>query len=114
MYLSRLGFEVLTASHGAEAIEQFERESFDVVLMDCLMPVMDGFDATRRIRDFERIKKRVPTPIIAFTANNLAGDRERCLAAGMNDHFAKGLDNSELRALLTKWLPRDPHLNADA
>jgi len=104
-YLASLGLEVETASDGQEGVEQCQRSSFDVILMDCLMPVMDGFEATRQIRLLEKNQGRKPTPIIAFTANNLAGIRERCLAAGMNDHYAKGLDNSLLRTLIIKWLP---------
>lgn len=106
-YLTSLGLEVETAIDGQEGLDQFLRSSFDVILMDCLMPVMDGYEATRQIRLRERTDSRKQTPIIAFTANNLAGVHERCLAAGMNDHYAKGLDNSLLRALLVKWLPSD-------
>ena len=109
-YLSSLGLEVETASDGQEGIDQYLRSSFDVILMDCLMPVMDGYEATRQIRLRERTEGRKQTPIIAFTANNLAGVHERCLAAGMNDHYAKGLDNLLLRALLVKWLPAEQNV----
>ena len=109
-YLATLGLEVQTASDGQEGVDQYLLSSFDVILMDCLMPVMDGYEATRQIRLRERTEGRKRTPIIAFTANNLAGVRERCLAAGMNDHYAKGLDNSLLRALLVKWLPAEQYV----
>ena len=109
-YLASLGLEVETAVDGQEGLDQFLRSSFDVILMDCLMPVMDGYESTRQIRLHERTDGRKQTPIIAFTANNLAGVHERCLAAGMTDHYAKGLDNSLLRALLIKWLPAEQHV----
>jgi two-component system sensor histidine kinase/response regulator len=81
-----------------------EKNPFDVVLMDLQMPVMDGFEATRRIRAQPRFAR---LPVLAMTANALAGDRERSLAAGMNDHVTKPIDPDELFDVLLRWLP-DP------
>lgn len=111
-YLSSQGLEVDTAIDGQEGLDQVLKSSYDVILMDCLTPVMDGYESTRQIRLHERTHGRRQTPIIGFTANNLSGVRERCLAAGMNDHYAKGLDNSLLRALLVKWLPPEQRIGA--
>ena len=77
--MAALGFEVVTAANGALAIEAIERQAFDVILMDCQMPVMDGYEATRQIRKLESGTSR-RTPIIAVTAYALGGDREKCLA----------------------------------
>jgi signal transduction histidine kinase/CheY-like chemotaxis protein/HPt (histidine-containing phosphotransfer) domain-containing protein len=88
--LSKLGATVKIVDNGEIAIEQRKNAAFDVILMDCLMPVMDGFDATRHIRAWEHADPaRGSVPIIALTANVLAGDREACLAAGMTGYLAK-------------------------
>lgn len=100
--LTKLGHEVVIAPHGAEALAYLEREPVDLVLMDCNMPVMDGYEASRRIRQSGRWPD---LPIIALTANALPDDRERCRAAGMNDYLAKPLRREDLAQLLTKWLP---------
>ena len=100
--LTKAGCEVLLALHGAEALDILEREAIDLVLMDCNMPVMDGYEATRRIRQQERW---ADLPIIALTANALPDERERCTAAGMNDYLAKPFRRDELIALLSQWLP---------
>ncbi len=100
--LSKAGCEVLLAINGVEALEVLEREAIDLVLMDCNMPVMDGYEATRRIRQQPRWND---LPIIALTANALPDERERCRAAGMNDYLAKPFRRDELLALLNQWLP---------
>jgi CheY-like chemotaxis protein len=101
--MAALGFEVVTAANGAIAIEAVERKEFDVVLMDCQMPVMDGYDATRAIRRLESgTAKR--TLVIAVTAYALDGDREKCLDAGMDDFLAKPYALSDLRPKLRRWL----------
>lgn len=69
------------------------------------MPVMDGYEATRRIREFERLGSRPRTPVIALTANAFSGDVERCLAAGMDAHLAKPYTIEQLRAVIVPWLP---------
>jgi signal transduction histidine kinase/ligand-binding sensor domain-containing protein/ActR/RegA family two-component response regulator len=98
--LARLGCQVSVAANGREALEALDREMFDVVLMDCQMPEMDGFEATRRIR--QRFPSGGPV-VIALTANALAEDRERCLAAGMDDYIAKPFGLEDLAACLKRW-----------
>ncbi|MES2992884.1 MAG: response regulator [Pseudomonadota bacterium] len=105
--MKRVEIEVVTARDGREAIAQLERCEVDGVLMDCQMPDMDGFAATRTIRQDPRW---VNLPIIAMTANTMTGDREAVLAAGMNDHIAKPLDFDTFYRILALWLrdARDP------
>ncbi|TXR40645.1 response regulator [Ectopseudomonas mendocina] len=100
--LVKLGYQVQVAAHGAEALEMLEQEPIDLILMDCNMPVMDGYEASRRIRNNGRW---LQLPIIALTANALPDDRERCRAAGMNDYLAKPFRREELAAMLDTWLP---------
>jgi len=98
------GLDVIAVGDGRQAVERLEREPFDLVLMDCLMPVMDGYMATRLWRERERTTGTDHLPIVAMTANAMAGDRERCLAAGMDDYISKPLDRAMLAQLLKKWL----------
>jgi signal transduction histidine kinase/CheY-like chemotaxis protein/HPt (histidine-containing phosphotransfer) domain-containing protein len=98
------GLDVAAVGDGRQAVERLEREPFDLVLMDCLMPVMDGYAATRLWRERERTNGSGHLPILAMTANAMAGDRERCLAAGMDDYISKPLDRAALTQLLKKWL----------
>jgi signal transduction histidine kinase/ActR/RegA family two-component response regulator len=104
--LRAFGLDVTIATNGVEAVETHARESFDLVLMDCEMPEMDGFEATRAMRQRELAGGR-ETPIIALTAHAVAGDRERCLAAGMNDYLSKPFRRDELHAMLARWLARN-------
>jgi len=99
--LSRAGLALRTADNGQEALDWLERESFDLVLMDCQMPVMDGYAATRALR--QNLRWRA-LPVIAMTANAMVGDREKVLAAGMNDHIAKPIDIEEMFATLARWI----------
>ena len=101
--LINFGLQVESASNGQEALELVGKKQYDLVLMDCHMPVMDGYEATRRIRSDLSLGD---LPIIAMTANAMAGDRERCLAAGMNDHIAKPIDIALLQQTLLHWLTR--------
>ena len=103
--LSKLGCEVSIAAHGGEALEHLEHTHFDLVLMDCNMPVMDGYEASRQIR---RSGRWPDLPIIALTANAMPEERERCRAAGMNGYLAKPFRREELIALLDQWLPATP------
>ena len=100
--LNKLGCDVVVAAHGGEALGQLEGSHFDLVLMDCNMPVMDGYEASRQIRH----RGHWPDlPIVALTANAMPEERERCRAAGMNDYLAKPFRREELAALLDTWVP---------
>jgi len=92
------------ASNGLDALELFRKRRFDAVLMDCEMPVMDGFSATNLMRAHEARTGVARTPIIALTANALSGDRESCIAGGMDDYLSKPIELSQLRSLMAKWL----------
>jgi signal transduction histidine kinase/CheY-like chemotaxis protein/HPt (histidine-containing phosphotransfer) domain-containing protein len=93
------------ADNGRRALALWERYPFDVILMDCQMPEMDGFEATRRLRRMEAEQGRSRTPIIALTANAILGDRELCLDAGMDDYLAKPYTRAALLAMLARWRP---------
>ena len=100
--LGKLGCDVVVAAHGAEALDQLEHDEFDLVLMDCNMPVMDGYEASRQIRQSGRWPH---LPIVALTANAMSEERERCRAAGMSDYLAKPFRREELATLLDQWIP---------
>ncbi|HEV7960220.1 MAG TPA: response regulator [Rhizomicrobium sp.] len=102
--LQRMGCQVRVASDGLSASRLFEENAFDLVLMDCEMPEMDGFDAARRIRGLET--GRHHTPIVALTAHAPAEVRERCLAAGMDDVLAKPFKEAQLAHALQRWIGR--------
>jgi PAS domain S-box-containing protein len=99
--LSDAGIEVTVAGNGRQALELLERLNFDGVLMDCQMPEMDGYEATRLLRLQPRWQG---LPVIAMTANAMTGDREKAIAAGMNDHIAKPIDVGEMFATLARWV----------
>jgi CheY-like chemotaxis protein len=117
-----MGYQVSLASNGQEAVEAVSNSSYEAILMDCQMPEMDGFEATKAIRAREEQARSVlstqdpdprpPTPdrfhvpIIALTANAMHGDRERCLAAGMDDYLSKPLRPQELKAILERWVAK--------
>jgi CheY-like chemotaxis protein len=105
--LQKLAAEVTIANNGAEALERLAEASFDAVLMDCQMPVMDGFTATRRIREVELRDGRRRLPIIALTANVMSEDRDSCVAAGMDAHLGKPLDPTQLADCLDRYLRSD-------
>ena len=100
--LERLGFGVDVASNGAEAIEAHRRHKYPIILMDCQMPIMDGYTATKAIRQDEAADERVI--IIAMTAHALESDRQKCLDAGMDDHLPKPVRRDELQSKLSTWL----------
>ena len=100
--LERMGHEPTIAPGGHEALALLDEQSFDVVLMDCQMPEMDGYEATQRIRELPD-EQRCRLPIIALTANALAEDRARCLAAGMDDYLSKPIDVTALQEKLARW-----------
>jgi CheY-like chemotaxis protein/HPt (histidine-containing phosphotransfer) domain-containing protein len=101
--LRKFGHAVQVVPNGVEAVAAVRQASFDVVFMDCQMPEMDGYEATASIRELETNGRR--TPIIAMTANALSGDREHCLAAGMDDYLSKPIDPDKLAVALARWLP---------
>jgi len=87
--IEKAGHLVMVANNGNEAVRLYKNNTFNLVLMDIMMPEMDGLEATRRIREWEQEKGRTPIPIIALTANVIKKDQEKCLAAGMNDFLSK-------------------------
>ena len=99
--LRRLGYEVEVVMNGAEAVDALRRKSYHLVLMDCEMPELNGYDATRIIRSLEGDAAR--TPIVAMTAHAMQGDRERCLAAGMDDHLPKPFRKEDLKEMVERW-----------
>jgi signal transduction histidine kinase/CheY-like chemotaxis protein len=105
LLLRKLGCRVELVDNGREAVNRAGREAYDLILMDCQMPELNGYDATGEIRQREPADRRVP--IIALTASALAGERERCLLAGMDDHLAKPFQREELARMLTRWLPAE-------
>jgi two-component system, sensor histidine kinase and response regulator len=102
--LENLAAEVIIANNGAEALERVGAARFDAVLMDCQMPVMDGFTATRRIREFEAGRGGKRLPIIALTANVMSEDRENCIAAGMDAHLGKPIEPAQLIETLGRFV----------
>lgn len=103
LLLQKMGFDAHVVSNGMQAVEAAKRNNYDAILMDCHMPEMDGFDATREIRKHEESNAR-HVPIIAVTALAMAGDRERCLAAGMDDYITKPIDRDLLHKKLVYWM----------
>jgi len=98
--LSKLGYNSMVVNNGAEALEAVQKTSFDLVLMDCQMPVMDGYDATQKIHTMKGLEK---LPIIAMTASAILRDRQRCDDAGMNDFISKPVGMNVLKKILLKW-----------
>jgi two-component system sensor histidine kinase/response regulator len=108
------GYGVTVVNNGIEALEAHAQGDFDLILMDCHMPEMDGFEATREIRGRERSSTRKRVPIVALTANAMAQDREECLNAGMDDHLSKPFTMLTLQAMLDRWMPRGASASAEA
>ena len=103
--LEQLGCQVVAVEHGRDAVAKTECAQFDLVLMDCQMPEMDGFSASKAIRDGEQRTGR-HVPIVALTAHAMGGDRERCLAAGMDDYMTKPFTQGELGNMIQRWVQR--------
>ena len=110
--LENAGLTPVTANDGVEALQAIEQETFDLVLMDCQMPRMDGYQATGAIRQREQRQGLLHLPVIAMTANAMAGDRERCLEAGMDDYLAKPVKPAAIETMLRQWLPMREVLDA--
>ena len=108
LMLETLGCSVTVAQNGREAVDQAQTTTYDLILMDCQMPELDGFEATRLIREWEQSNSRSATPIVALTAHATPGDREQCLAAGMNEYISKPFSMDHLRGVLTTWLQPAP------
>jgi PAS domain S-box-containing protein len=102
--LNRLGYRADIASNGLETVKALQDMPYDIILMDCQMPEMDGYTATEEIRKWEKENNRKSIPIIAMTAHALKGDREKCLAVGMDDYISKPIDMKILESTLDKWL----------
>jgi CheY-like chemotaxis protein len=103
--LKKFGVQVDLAANGEEAVNSLENLPFDLVFMDCQMPVMDGYDATRQIRLPESKVLNRNIPIIAMTANSMQGDREKCLSVGMDDFISKPVNPMKVEEALKRWLP---------
>ncbi len=105
--LGAMGCEVEIASNGREAVDLLDQAAFDIVLMDCQMPVLDGYQATAEIRNRETTQMTARQTIIALTANAMPEDRDRCIAAGMDDYLSKPYTVDKLREILEAWLPQN-------
>jgi len=106
--LNTYGCDTEVVGNGAKAVEACAQREFDLVLMDCQMPEMDGFEATRRIRAREAASSGgLHIPVIALTANAMEGDRGRCIAAGMDDYLSKPFKRDQLYQMLARWLDQE-------
>jgi CheY-like chemotaxis protein len=103
--LERLGCEVVTAPNGRHACEILKTDrNFDLIFMDCQMPIMDGFEATSKLIEQENTAAQQHIPIIALTANSMQGDKEKCIAAGMDDYLSKPVSQKDFAKMVSKWL----------
>lgn len=100
--LKKIGYNATVAANGQEAVDMLQADSYDLVLMDCHMPLMDGYEATKAIRELQGEIANVP--IVAMTADAAMSDRERCLSVGMNDHLPKPIDMAALKAMVEQWI----------
>ena len=120
--LEKLGFQSDVVGNGQEALTALDQGSYAIVLMDCQMPIIDGFEATRLIRQREAVTKEAATgdspethhiPIVALTANAMRGDRERCLVAGMDDYLTKPVRKEDLKGILDRWISAPIRVHID-
>jgi len=110
--LEQYGCRITPAGNGIEAVERESKQKFDIIFMDCRMPEMDGYEATRAIRARENQKQLSATPIIALTANAMKGDHNKCLSVGMNDYVSKPVKKEALATALLEWLPEEKQIKA--
>ncbi|MGA7828006.1 MAG: response regulator [Geobacteraceae bacterium] len=103
--LEFLGFSVQAVENGKQALESASQQSFDLILMDCQMPLVDGFETTRQLRCRERETGHGKTPIVALSGHPISEGKEDCLVAGMDDYLQKPFTINELQEILAKWLP---------
>jgi PAS domain S-box-containing protein len=101
--LCALGHQVDVAENGIQALESMRKKEYDLVFMDCQMPEMDGYQCSRQLRQALDVVKNQDVPVIAMTAHAMAGDREKCLAAGMDDYISKPIDSEQLRDIVSRW-----------
>jgi CheY-like chemotaxis protein len=100
-HLEKLGYQVDIAENGLKAVDAWQTKKYDLILMDCQMPTMDGLEATRRIRELEVGAKRIP--IVALTAHAMKGVDDECKAAGVDDYLSKPINRSDLKNTLDRW-----------
>lgn len=112
--LANRGHTAANAINGRQALEMLEAESYDLVLMDCQMPLLDGYATTRALRRHESDRSEPRTPVVAMTANAMEGDRDLCIAAGMDDYLAKPITSAAIDEVLERWLPHQPAFPPDA
>ena len=113
--LDKLGFNAIAVDNGQEGLDRLEQGDISLVLMDCQMPVLDGYSATRQLRERESSNGEARLPVIALTANAMQGDTEKCLNAGMDDYLAKPFEPSRLEEKLLSWLEnRSTQENTDS
>ena len=103
--MQHMGCSVQIAENGFEVLDKLSAEKPEIIFMDCMMPGMDGYAATVKIREIEELHNLPRTPIIALTANALPSDREKCLAVGMDDFLAKPFKATDIEAMLQRWAP---------
>ncbi|MCP5079314.1 MAG: response regulator [Psychromonas sp.] len=111
--LEGFGIEVKVANDGEQALLALQVDNYDLVLMDCQMPAMDGFEATKKIRHTASNVLNRDVPIVAMTANTMSGDRDKCIAVGMNDFIAKPVEVDKIMQTLQEWLPVQAHKDSE-
>jgi CheY-like chemotaxis protein len=105
--LKQIGYEAVVAANGEEVLHRVSQDRFDMVLMDCQMPVMDGYEATKKIRSMQEEGGIDHFPVIALTGSALKGEKERCLAAGMDDYLLKPVRREALEGAVRRWVTQE-------
>ena len=101
--MEKLGHNVSCANDGAQALDKLEKEEFDLIFMDCQMPVMDGYQAAGKIKERRQEGSMKDTPVIAFTAHAMQGDKQKCIDAGMDGYISKPVDEDQLKSVIAQW-----------